>query len=68
MEHIYKGMLLNHKKECIWVSSSEVDEPRICYTDWSKSEKQSQIYILTHIYEIKKNGTDKPICRAGIES
>ena len=26
--HIYNGMLLSHKKESIWVSSNEVDEPR----------------------------------------
>ena len=25
---IYNGILLSHKKEWIWVSSSEVDEPR----------------------------------------
>ena len=35
--HIYNGLLLSHKKECIWVSSSELDEPRACYTEWSKS-------------------------------
>ena len=26
---IYNGILLRHKKECTWVSSSEVDEPRV---------------------------------------
>ena len=29
--HIYNGILLSHKKECIRVSSNEVDEPRACY-------------------------------------
>ena len=38
--HIYNGTLLSHKKDQIWVSSSEVDEPRACYTEKSKSEKQ----------------------------
>ena len=33
------------KKEWIWVSSTEVDEPRACYTEWSKSEREKQIYI-----------------------
>ena len=28
-----------HKKECIWVSHSEVDEPRAYYTEWSRSER-----------------------------
>ena len=38
--HIYNGILLNHKKEQIWVSSNEVDEPRAYYTGWSKSERE----------------------------
>ena len=33
----------------------------------SKSEKEKQIFILTHIYGIQKNGTDEPICKAAIE-
>ena len=41
--HIYNGILLSHKKDRIWVSSSEVDEPRACYTEKSKSEREKQI-------------------------
>ena len=37
--HIYSGILPSHKKEQIWVSCSEVDEPRACYTKWSQTEK-----------------------------
>ena len=33
-------LLFSHKKEQLWVSSSEVDEPRAYYTQWSKSEKE----------------------------
>ena len=32
--------LLRHKKEYIWVSSNEVDEARVYYTEWSKSERE----------------------------
>ena len=32
------------------------------------SQKEKNKYILMHIYEIKKNGTDAPFCRAGIET
>ena len=39
--HIYNGILLSHLKEQIWVSCSEMDEPRASDTDWSKSEKQA---------------------------
>jgi hypothetical protein len=34
--YIHNGILLNYKKECILVSSNEVDEPRAYYTEWSK--------------------------------
>ena len=39
MVHIYNGILLSHRKECIWLNSNEVDEPRAYYTEWSKSER-----------------------------
>ena len=38
--HIHNGILLSHKKECIWVSSNEMDEPRAYYTEWIKSERE----------------------------
>ena len=31
--HIFHGILLSHKKECIRVSSNEVNEPRAYYTE-----------------------------------
>ena len=52
--HIYHGILLSHKKECIWVSSNEVDEPRAYYIEWSKSEREKQIlYINTYIWNLE---------------
>ena len=51
--YVYNGLLLSHKKECIWVSANEVDESRTYYTEWSKSESEKHKYcILTHIHEI----------------
>ena len=35
-------LLLSYKKELIWVSSNEVDEPRAYYTEWSESERERQ--------------------------
>lgn len=29
----------------IWVSSTEVDELRACYTDWNKSERENELCI-----------------------
>ena len=49
--HIYNGILLSHKKECIWVSSNEVDEPTAYYAEWTKSEK-NKYDILMQIYGI----------------
>ena len=31
--HIHSGILLSHKKECVWVSSNKVDEPRVYNTE-----------------------------------
>ena len=45
--HIHSEILLSHKKESIWVSCNEVDEPRAYYTEWSKKEKDKYC-ILTH--------------------
>ena len=65
---IYNGILLGHKNEQIWVSSSEADEPGACYTEWSKLEREKQIlYINTYVWSLEK-GADEPICRAGVET
>ena len=61
MVSIYNGILLSHKKEWVWVSFSEVAEPRACYTEWSKSERENKYHILMHICGLKKNATDEHI-------
>ena len=65
--HIYKGILLSHKKEQNWVICRDVDGPRHCYTEWSKSEREHKYRTLTHIRGIQKNGIDVLICKAEIE-
>ena len=43
------------KKGWIWISSSEVDEPRTCYTEWNKSEREKQVsYINAYIWNLEK--------------
>ena len=37
--HIQNGILLIYKKEHIWVSSFETDEPGAYHAEWSKSER-----------------------------
>ena len=34
------------KKECIWISSNEMDEAGACYTEWSKSERKTPIQYM----------------------
>ena len=49
--HIHNGILLSYLKECIWISSNEVDEAGACYTEWSQKEKH-QYSTLMHMYGI----------------
>ena len=44
---IYNGILFSHRKEQNCAICREVDGPRICHTEWSKSGREKQ--ILTHI-------------------
>ena len=70
MIHIYNGILLRHKKKRNWVICSEVDGPRVCHTEWSKSEREKQIpYANTYIWNLKKkeNDSGEPWGRAGIK-
>ena len=53
--HIYNGILFSRKKEWIWVHSSEADEPRVCHTEWSKSEREKQIsHFNTYLWNLER--------------
>ena len=55
MVHIYNGILLSHKKEQNWVICRDVDGPRDCHTEWSKSEREKQIlYINAYMWNLEK--------------
>ena len=52
---IYNGILLSYKKECIWVSPNEVDEPRAYYAERIKSESETPIqYINAYIWNLER--------------
>ena len=54
-ENIYNGILLSHKKEQMWVSWTEVDEPRACFAEWNESEREKQmLYIKAYIWNLEK--------------
>ena len=48
--HMHSGIVLSHKKEWIWVTSSEVDEPVI--QNEVSQKKKNKYYILMHAYGI----------------
>ena len=53
--HMHDGKLLNYKKVHIWVSSNEVDETGVYYTEWSKSERETPIqYINTYMWNLER--------------
>ena len=55
MVHIYNGILLSHIKEWNWVICRDVDGPRDCHTEWSKSETEKQIsYINAYMWILEK--------------
>ena len=57
--HTHNGILLSYKKECIWVSSNEVHEPRVyiqalhSIIEWSNSEREKISYINEYIWNLK---------------
>ena len=53
--HIYNGILLSHKKEQNNAICSNMDGPRDCNTEWSKSDTERQIsYDITYMWNQKK--------------
>ena len=60
--HIYNGILIGHKKEWNNAICSNMDGPRDCHTEWSKSDRERQIsYDITYTWNLKKNGTNELI-------
>ena len=55
MVHIYNRTLLRHKKKQNWAICRDVEGPRDCHTEWSKSEREKQIsYINTYMWNLEK--------------
>ena len=53
--HIHNGILLSHKKEQNNAICSNIDGPRDCHTEWSKSDTERQIlYDITYMWNLKK--------------
>ena len=49
------GILLSHKKEWNSAICKDMDEPRDCHKEWSKSERKKQIsYNITFMWSLEK--------------
>ena len=57
--HIYNGILLSHKKEWTNAICSNMDGPRDCHTEWSKSDREINMILL--IWGLKKKDTNELI-------
>ena len=71
--HIYNGILLSHKRERNFLICRDVDGPRDCHTEWSKSEREKQIlYINAYMWNLEKWNVEiwnlEPVCQAERES
>ena len=51
--HICNGISFSHKKEQNSAICREVDRPRDCHTEWSKSERK-QIYNIAYMWNLEK--------------
>ena len=66
--HIYKGILLSHKKEWNNAICSNKDTTGDYHTKWSKSEREKQIpYDITYMWNLKYD-TNEPIYETETES
>ena len=53
--HIYNGTLPSHKNEQNNAICSNMDGPRDCNTEWSKSDRERQIsYDIAYMWNLKK--------------
>ena len=54
MVHIYSGILLSHNKKCNNAIYSNMNRPRDCHTEWSKSDRERHISMILLIGGIFK--------------
>ena len=68
MVYIHTGLLLSHKKEHVWVSSDEVDEPTTYIIQSEVNQKEKDVYcILMHIYTKSRKMVIKNLYSATVE-
>ena len=70
MVYICNGILFSHKKEWSNAICSNIDGPRDCHTEWSKSDTERQVsYDIAYMWNLKKKeGTNELIYKTEVES
>ena len=58
MVHIYNEILFSHKKEWNFAIYSNMDGPKDCHTEWSKSYREREI-SRPCLYAESKKGTNE---------
>ena len=53
--HTYNGILLSHKIEENNAICSNTDGPRDCHIEWSKSDRERQIYDIAYMWKLKND-------------
>ena len=66
--HIYNGLLLSHIKEWNWIICRDVDAPRQCHTQWSKSQTEKQITYINGDNVESRKWYRWSFCKAEIET
>ena len=57
---IYNGILLSHEKEWNHAIRSNMDGPRECHTEWSKSDREGEIlFDIPYIWTLRRNDTNE---------
>ena len=55
MAPVYNGPLISHEKKPSCVTWRDVDGPKVCQTECSKSEREKQIsYVNVYIWNLEK--------------
>ena len=66
--HIYNGMLVSHQKEWNNAICSNMNGPRDCHTEWSKSDREEKYHMILLICGIWNNYMNELIYKTEIES
>ena len=59
--HIYNGLLLSNLKGRNNAICSNMDGPKECHTEWSKSDRGEISYDIPYMWNLKRNDTSELI-------